>query len=358
MSARARRFVHVFASFGAGGAPVRAVQLMHHLGAECEHVVMALDGNVEAGEMLRDDVKVQYAEPSQDRSFFGMRAKQVAWLREQKPDLVLTYNWGSIESVAAAKQLKLPIVHHEDGFGAEEASKRFLRRSWLRRWLLRGVPVIVPSSVLQQIASKEWRLRPQHLHLLANGVDLVHFSARDVEPGGQVVGTVGGLRAEKDHHNLLRALAIMPAAVSVCLVGSGPMEAALREQAKQLGVLDRVTFAGQTSDTAPSYRGFSVFVISSSTEQMPIAMLEAMATGLPVVSTDVGDVSQMLPVEQLDYVVPRADSIALARALSEVLADAELRARLGQANRRVVEDRYESASCLKRFCAVYRQAAR
>ena len=236
MSARARRFVHVFASFGAGGAPVRAVQLMHHLGAECEHVVMALDGNVEAGEMLRDDVKVQYAEPSQDRSFFGMRAKQVAWLREQKPDLVLTYNWGSIESVAAAKQLKLPIVHHEDGFGAEEASKRFLRRSWLRRWLLRGVPVIVPSSVLQQIASKEWRLRPQHLHLLANGVDLVHFSARTEgrggEPAGQVVGTVGGLRAEKDHHNLLRALAIMPAAVTVCLVGSGPMEASLREQAK------------------------------------------------------------------------------------------------------------------------------
>ena len=89
-----------------------------------------------------------------------------------------------------------------------------------------------------------------------------------------------------------------------------------------------------------------------------MAMLEGMATGLPVVATNVGDVAQMLPPEQLDYIVPREDSGALARALTAMLADADLRGRLGAANRRLVEERYESATCLERFCAIYRQFAR
>lgn len=358
MSARAKKFVHVFASFGAGGAPVRAVQLMHHQGARCEHVIMALDGNVDAGEMLRDDVQVSYAEAPQERRFLAMRKKQMAWLREQEPDLVLTYNWGSIETVAAAKKLGMPLVHHEDGFLPEEANKRLLRRSLMRRWLLRKSPVIVPSTVLQRIATAEWRLPERDVYLLANGVDLEHFAVRADEPGQVVVGTVGGLRPEKDHGNLLRAIATMPADVTVCLVGAGAMEAQLRSLAKDLGIEARVEFAGQTKDTAGSYRGFTLFVLSSLTEQMPIAMLEGMATGLPVVATDVGDVRHMLPQEQLPFVVPSKDSVALAAAMTKLLADRELRARLGAANRQVAAERYESATCLDRFCAVYEATAR
>jgi len=358
VSERPKKFVHVFASFGAGGAPVRAVQLMHHQGARCEHVIMALDGNVDAGQMLRDDVCVRYAEAPQERRFLAMRNGQMAWLREQDPDLVLTYNWGSIETVAAAKKLGMPLVHHEDGFLPEEANKRLLRRSLMRRWLLRKSPVIVPSTVLQRIATKEWRLRERDVHLLANGVDLEHFSVRAQEPEKVVVGTVGGLRPEKDHGNLFRAIATMPDEVSVCLVGAGAMEAKLRALAKELGIEDRVDFAGQTRDTAGSYRGFTLFVLSSVTEQMPIAMLEGMATGLPVVTTNVGDVMHMLPEEQLPFVVPSKDSTALASAMTKVLDDRELRQRLGAANRRVVEERYESATCLDRFCAVYAATAR
>lgn len=356
MSERKRRFVHVFASFAAGGAQVRAVQLMHHQGSACEHIVMALDGNTDAREMLSKDIQVSYAAAPTDRSFLAMRKKQIAWLREQDADLILTYNWGAIESVAAARKLKLPLVHHEDGFGPEEADKRLLRRSWMRRWLLRGIPVIVPSTVLHNIATKEWHLHPSEIHLLANGVDLEHFRTREQEPADPVVGTVGGLRREKDHGNLLRAVAKMSAEVSVSLVGSGPMETSLRELAQQLGIADRVHFAGQTTDTADSYRGFTVFALSSCTEQMPIAMLEGMATGLPIVTTNVGDVSQMLPKEQQNYVVPREDSDAFAKALTAVLADARLRQQLGTANRRLVEQHYDSKSCLDRFCATYQQA--
>ncbi len=355
MTERARRFVHVFSTFGAGGPQVRAVQLMHHLGGEAEHVVMAMDGNTDAREMLGDDVQVTFADAPQVRGFLAVRRSQVQWLREQRADLVLTYNWGAIETVAAAKKARLPLVHHEDGFGPEEASKRIWRRSLMRRWLLRSVPVIVPSSVLVGIARTEWRLREANVLHLVNGVDLQRFTVAEKPVAGLVIGTVGGLRPEKDHANLLRAVATLPANVTVCLVGSGKLAAELRQLAQQLGLGDRVVFAGQTSDPSASYRGFTVFVLSSRTEQMPIAMLEAMASGLPVVATDVGDVRKILPADQ-NCVVEREDSQALAAAIAPLLDDPALRASMGQANRRIVEQRYESTTCLERFCAVYRAA--
>lgn len=358
MTERVRRFVHVFSTFGAGGPQVRAVQLMHHLGDSCEHVVLAMDGNTDARAMLREDVAVQFAERPTARGFLATRRAQMQWLREQQPDLVLTYNWGAIESVAAAKKAALPIVHHEDGFGPEEAQARLRRRSWMRRWLLRGVPVVVPSLVLREIARTEWRLRENDVRHLVNGVDLDRFAPNCEPVPGLVVGTVGGLRPEKDHHNLLQAFAQCPDSVRLCLVGSGALESELRELAEQLGVSSRVEFAGQTNDTSASYRSMDLFVLSSRTEQMPIAMLEAMATGLPVVATDVGDVRQILPDDADACVVPREDSDALAEAMRLVLADEDLRSRLGQRNRRIVEQHFESSVCLERFCAVYRAVMR
>jgi L-malate glycosyltransferase len=99
-------------------------------------------------------------------------------------------------------------------------------------------------------------------------------------------------------------------------------------------------------------------VLPSRTEQMPIAMLEAMACGLPVVATDVGDVRRILPEEAAGCIVPAADAAALAAALARVLGDPAQRAALGASNRRRVERDYEQRACLARFLAVYDTAGR
>ena len=183
------RFVHVFSTFSQGGSQVRAAQLMRHMGRGVEHVVQAMDGNIEASSLIDPGVQVEFAPAPAKGGFFKTRKAQVSWLRGQRPDLVLTYNWGAIETVAAAKRAGLPQVHHEDGFGVEEVNKRFRRRNWARRWLLRGVPLIVPSRGLQRIATEEWGVVAKRLD---NGVDLQRFTPAAEEPLELVVGTVGG----------------------------------------------------------------------------------------------------------------------------------------------------------------------
>ena len=351
-----KRVVHVFATFAAGGPQVRAVQLVQHLGRRFRHVVMAMDGRTDAADRLPAGAEVEIVPPWPRGGFLANVRAARRWLASVQPDLVLTYNWGAIESAFAARRLGLPLVHHEDGFGPEEASRRLRRRSWVRRVGLRNTPVIVPSAVLQGIAIAEWRLLPQRVHHLPNGVDLQRFQPAPPPSLDVVIGTVGGLRAEKDHGTLLRAFARLPGTVRLLLVGGGPLEADLRRLAAELGVTGRVEFTGAVGDPAPHYARMSVFVLSSRTEQMPIALLEAMACGLPVVATDVGDVRAILPIDASDLVVPPGDPALLAAALARAAGDAELRRQRGAGNRRRVEQKHEAVECLDRFVAVYESA--
>lgn len=356
MNGSARTFVHVFATFGAGGPQIRAVQLMAHLGPSVRHVVMAMDGRTEARAQVPAGLEVELVAPPPRAGLRATVAAQRRFLAARRPDLVLTYNWGAIESVLAARAERLPLVHHEDGFLPDEAVRRLRRRNWLRWWALRSVPVIVPSQVLAGIARREWHLRPDLVHHFVNGVDLVRFRPTTPVARAPRVGTVGGLRPEKDQATLLRALQPLPG-VGAVVVGGGALQADLVALAAELGIADRVEFTGPVTDTAPQYAAFDVFVLSSRTEQMPLVLLEAMACGLPVVATDVGDVRAILPECAQALVVPKEDPAALGAALRTVLGDPGLRQRLGFENRRVAEQHYAAARCLARFTDVYRSAA-
>jgi glycosyltransferase involved in cell wall biosynthesis len=401
------RWLHVFATLGAGGPQVRAMQLLRHLGPGIEHVLVAMDGctDVLAQAPAGATVRVLPA-PARGGVLANVKALQTL-LAAERPNLVLTYNWGAIEAAWAARRLRLPLVHHEDGFLPDEAQRRHARRSWLRWWVLKGTPVVVPSAVLQRIAVGEWGLRAREVHHLVNGVDLARFVPRAAGglaaangPGAAaaagspaksatasaaarpaaspaaaspaaaspaaspaaarplVVGTVGGLRPEKDHATLLAAFAQCPDTTRLQIVGGGPLDASLRSQAHALGIADRVQVVGPVADTAPCYAQFDVFVLSSRTEQLPLVLLEAMACGLPVVATDVGDVRATLPYDAGPCIAPPADADALASSLRLLLGNQGLRARLGQKNRQVVAERFAAGACLQRFVDLYRQTAR
>ncbi len=333
-----RHLLHIFPSFGIGGVPLRMVRIINHLGTRCRHTVIALDGRITAGERIEraiDRDLVPDAAPSSALSPFRY-ARQIASIR---PDFLLTYNWGSIEWAAANRLwARARHIHLESGFGVEEASGQLRRRVLARRWALAGCEaVIVPSHTLERIALDIWKLRRTRLRHIPNGIDVGSF---DVDPApksesGISVGTVAPLRPEKNVGRLIRAFAALDPAL-VCrlvIVGDGAERPALERLAAELGLAGRVAFLGERPVTGELLAGFDVFALSSDTEQMPNALIEAMAAGLPVAAVDVGDVREMVAEENRTLIVPRDDGAAFARALAALARDTMLRRRLGALNR-------------------------
>ena len=363
--------LHVFSTFVPAGPEVRTVRLINALGSEFRHSILAIDGRTDAAALLDPAVDARLL-PSLPRAGTPATVRALrAVLRAERPDAVCSYNWGAFDSVLATRFTRLARrhLHHEDGFNIDEAERFKPRRVWTRRLLLQGVArVIVPSHTLATIARDEWRLLSNRVELVPNGIDLDAFSARDGNPALRaelglavdtpVIGFVGHLRPVKNPERLVRAFATVsaPTPPALVLLGEGDERGRILEVARELGVEERVHLVGHQADTAPWYRLMDAFALSSDSEQMPVALLEAMASGLPVASTDVGDVRHMLPQEQGELVVAgEADArgAGLARALERLVQDAALRARLGAANRARVEERYTFERMLTAYRRLY-----
>lgn len=356
-----RSFLHVFSTFAPGGPQVRTVRLMAAFGAELRHTVCAMDGCTDALALVEPglDVRAVGAPPRGTLAAVPALRRVV---RAAAPDLLCTYNWGAIEAVMAGRTLGVPMLHHEDGFLPDEDAGFKRRRTWTRRAVLRWPrEVVVPSHRLHGIATGLWRL--ERVRLVPNGVRPEEYAPRDGAPtlrarlgiplDALVIGAVGHLRREKAPVRAVHALARMRAPAHLLLVGDGPERAAVEAAAREHGVAARVHLAGHVADPREHYRGMDVFTIPSDTEQMPVALLEAMASGLPVAATDVGDVARMVPPAGRELVSGR-DADALARSLDRLAADAGLRAALGAAGRAKVTAEYS----FERMVAAYRVAYR
>ncbi len=180
---------------------------------------------------------------------------------------------------------------------------------------------------------------------LTHGIDVDHVAAFAAERAAVraelgvddhtfVIGTVANFRVQKDYPNLLRAVqALGPTArpVRFVVVGQGPLEAETRALADQLGVDDRVTFTGFRADAVRVMAGFDAFTLSSSWEGLPVALMEALSLGLPVVATAVGGVAEALHDGEDAILVPASDPEALAAGWRRLVDDPELCSRLAAA---------------------------
>ena len=176
--------------------------------------------------------------------------------------------------------------------------------------------------------------------------------------GALVIGTVGNLTPKKDHRTLLEATAraaMQHREVQLVLIGSGPLERAVRDDARSLGLTDHVVFAGARDDVAELLPAFDVFALSSRNEGLPISLLEAMAAGIACVATSVGGVPEIIDNGNEGLLVPAGDAVALAEALSTLLRAPDLRDAIGA---RAVQTarRFDMADAARRTEAVYRDA--
>ncbi len=352
-SNQAPLMLSVFPTFAVGGAQVRFARLAAAFGAAWRHAIIAMDGVRECAERLPRDLPVTFPEVVVVKGdTVGNVRRFRALLRRLQPDLLVTHNWGSIEWAIANLFPLTRHVHIEDGFGPEERTRQLPRRVWTRRLVLRYATVVLPSRTLERIAREVWRLHAAHVLYLPNGIDLARFTPRPVSPlpPEPVIGTVAVLRAEKNLERLLRAVAIVRARrpVRLEIVGDGPERPRLERVAQELAIADAVTFHGRQADPQPFYSRFDLVALSSDTEQMPMCVLEGMASGLPVVATDVGDVSAMVAAENAPLIVPK-DEAALAEAMIRVLDDEVLHRSIGAANRARAEAEFDERVMIERY---------
>ncbi len=363
--------LHAFSTFALGGAQARFVALANAWAQEdaragvqrFKHVIVAMDGHYEAGDRLVPEVNWERMPlPVVRGSGLANRKKFRQVLRELHPDQLLTYNWGAIEWAAANWPRVVRHLHVEDGFGPDEAVAQLPRRVWTRRVLLglAGVPLAVPSQRLAQLA-KGWWVPAHRLYFVPNGVPLppvVPAPGLSVEDRPLVVGTVAGLRPEKNLARLIKAFAALRRLqpCRLMLVGDGAERGRLERLAAELGVAQDVMFTGYVTNPRDYIRQFDLLALSSDTEQQPLALLEAMAEGVPVLSTRVGDVGSMVAPEAAHACLCEPDDAAFEQTLLRMVADRPLWPQWSAAGYRQVAQHFSFDLMARRWDELHRTA--
>ena len=348
--ANPRHLLHAFSTFAVGGPEVRSCDLINHFGERYRHTIIAMDGRYDCRTKLQPGVPVTYLEVQNFRQNLLKNVRQFSRLLKQlKPDVLLTYNWGSIEwGLANAISRVCPHFHWEEGFAPEEIVRQKKRRIYARRlFLSHAKKIIVPSRVLARIAQQIWKFPPNRVSYIPNGVDVVKYSRSTSQEhnsafipelakyqGKLIIGTVATLRQEKNIPRLLRVFAQATTSLDakLVIVGNGPEYPALAQLVQNKNLSEKVLLLGHRDDPAEIVKRFDIFAISSDTEQMPISVLEAMAAGCPVVGTEVGDIKEMVAPANETFLCPTTDEAAFANNLQRLLTDSALRAQLGQQN--------------------------
>jgi glycosyltransferase involved in cell wall biosynthesis len=271
-------------------------------------------------------------------------------IRREKVDLLHLHGYSAANfGRLAARKTGIPSVMHE------HARLKTLPHQFVMDWLLRDqadVAVAVSGNVKEfMIAGRS--VPPSKIHVVWNGVNLKNFQTADaagvrkfreqfgVTARQPVIGAVTRLREEKGNRYFIEA------AAQVCrefpetrfiIVGDGPQREMLAELAQNLGLKDKLHFAGFVSEVAVALATMDIAVMASLTEGFPLALAEAMAAGKTVVATSVGAMKEMIQHEENGLLVPPANSSALAEAIVRLLKNPALHQHLGCAARQRSQD--------------------
>lgn len=233
-----------------------------------------------------------------------------------------------------------------------------LGRRMLNRWTVPlATHVVAVSGRVAAYAAQKYRIPQDKLSIIPNGVSLDHFwpAPRPRKGVGRMIGCTARLHSKNDHATLLKAFAYVglrwPDA-QLLLVGRGPEETNLQALASTLGISDRIQFVGEQEDIAPYLHQLGLYVQASVAEGMSNSVLEAMASGLPVVATAVGGTPEVVVDGETGLLVPPRNPVALSEAIGRLLADRDLAEAFGRAGRARVEMHFGEGLMLQRMEAL------
>ena len=215
---------------------------------------------------------------------------------------------------------------------------------------------IVTNSRAAAARLRRERVPGHKIATVPNGIDFDAFPESPRRTAPRRVVVVANLRPEKGHDVLIDAAREVLARVlgaTFDIVGDGPLAGSLRELARRAGVDRAVTFAGHQQDVGARLAQGDIFVLPSRSEAMPNALLEAMATGLPVIASEVGGIGEIVEDGRTGLLVPADNPAALADRICRVMTTPGLAAALGEAARKEVRGRYSFERMVAAFESIY-----
>lgn len=366
--------LHVVYRFDVGGLENGIVNLINHMPEQdYRHAVLALTEVAEgfARRITRADVPT-YAMHKPPGQGFWMYPRMVSLFKTLSPAIVHTRNLAALEMTVPAWLARVPVcVHGEHGRDVEDLDGTVRRYHWMRRAYRPFVDHYVALS--QDLASymrNKVGVAPADLTQIYNGVDAKRFvpAASNASvpgcpfsaPAHWIIGTVGRMQTVKDQLTLarafVRALQRQPALrdrLRLVMIGDGPLRARVRAEVDRAGVGELCWLPGERGDVADVMRGFHCFALPSLAEGVSNTILEAMATALPVIATDVGGNAELVIAGRTGELVPAADSEAMAQSLLRLAGDPDRARRMGAAGRAAVEARFSMPAMVGAYCNLY-----
>lgn len=364
--------VHLVYRLDFGGLETLLVETINRMPAnKYRHAIVCLTDFTDfAKKILRDDVRI-YALHKSPGLAFGVHIEVWRLLKTIKPAILHTYNLSTIEYTFAAFLAGVQVrIHAEHGRDANDPEGKNWKHNMLRRLLTPCVDAFVPvSRDLEEWLATVIKVPARKNILINNGVDLERFTGKSpfvVDESTStaalpfVIGTVGRVQDVKNHMALLDAFLLLceqlptkKSYLRLVIVGDGPLLSALRAKVNALNMDEQVWFPGMRVDIPELMKTFTVFAISSLAEGTPVVLLEAMATGLPIVSTKVGGIPDLVQNNVSGTLVPNGDVPALATALKHYVENRDLLALHGAAGRKFVEEKYSIDAMISNYAALY-----
>lgn len=366
--------LHLVYRFDVGGLENGVANLINHMPATAfRHAVVSLTEVTDfRRRIVREDVEfVALHKPPGHGVQLYPRLYRL--FRRMRPAIVHTRNLAALEAVVPAWLARVPVrIHGEHGRDSSDPRGERRRYRWLRRLYRPFVThYIALSRDLSDYLVNEVRVPSRNVARICNGVDAGRFAPapgpRPPIPGCPfasprlwLLGTVGRMHDVKDQPTLarafVRALELRPALAErlrLVMVGDGPLRRACLDVLEAAGVSHLAWLPGARDDVHAVLRGLSCFVLPSLAEGISNTILEAMASALPVIATDVGGNADLIVAGQTGQLVAPGDADAIATHLVRLAEDPSAAARMGSAGRAEIEARFGIEAMVSAYRELY-----
>jgi glycosyltransferase involved in cell wall biosynthesis len=269
----------------------------------------------------------------------------------------------SLAPVSSARDIKIPLISHFHHYESIDRPVEILYKPF--HHLIEKAAysnsdlVVTPSEFSKKTLCEAFGLLEDKVKVVPHGVDITRFVVKEKRFEGIQLLFVGGLEERKGVKYLIEALGPVidsHSAVELTVVGSGVQESKLRELTRELNLERRVKFTGHVDEVTEYYNSADIFVFPSSKEGFGMVLIEAMACGLPIISTNASAIPEV--VGSAGILVEPRNSEALADAIIKLIESRELREELGRKGRKRVEENFTWEKVVQKMIEVYKEVIR